>query len=147
MHKYWKYTRNSEWSRAYWFIQVSYDGFKVEKGGFLIFPCRLRANPENYDCPTGCAYEKENDDSVWCFKSGDYKYTDKCFPSTSGETQSPILMTTDSSLASASSSTSESSSSGQSTSNAPSSSMKKVLLNATYKIQNTINKLMSNQSA
>ena len=50
---------------------------------------RLRENPETYGCPTGCAYKKENDDSVWCFKPGTYKYSDKCYP---GKTH--ILMST-----------------------------------------------------
>ena len=104
---------------VFWVWGLGVWGPGLDNKRFLNFSCRLRVNHEDYDCPKGCAYEKENDDSVWCFKPGSYKYTDKCFPSTSGETpipmttestgETPITMTIDSSSASASSSTIESS--------------------------------------
>ena len=82
MYYYRKYNRDWEWSRPLGFIQVS----KVQswKECSDHFAYRLRANPEAEGCPTGCAYEKDSDDFVWCFKPGAYKYNDKCYCSTSG---------------------------------------------------------------
>ena len=49
---------------------------------------RKKTDQGKYNCPTSCAYEKENDDSdnIWCFKPGAYKFDDKCSSSTPGQT-------------------------------------------------------------
>ena len=47
--------------------------------------CRKKTDQGKYNCPTSCAYEKENDgDNIWCFKAGAYKFDDKCSSSTPG---------------------------------------------------------------
>ena len=88
MHINWKHNRRG--SKIGWFIHVSLKG---REDDIVILIFRLKPNQENYNCPTSCAYGKENDEdssNVWCFKPGAYRFTDKCYPATTGET--PLSM-------------------------------------------------------
>merc|ERR1719341_1861219 len=53
----------------------------------LVGSYKKKTDQGKYNCPTSCAYEKENDgDNIWCFKAGAYKFDDKCSSSTPGQT-------------------------------------------------------------